>query len=1103
MAAMAPALTDAAAEAHHIRFKLAPPSSTLSPGSAESNGNANNILLAANGTKRKAIAPEDPSLDFRNNSTKEELGKLQPLVASYLCSDVTSVSSKEPLKLQGVFNKQTVLKSHSLLSQSFLKTSDLLGRQPVLEFTLENLKTMSTNSQPPLPQAPVNGLAKKLSRSTNSDHENSSSLNGGKCAPPSAALPGVDYNAGGSELGDLKTGLTNCTLPHRSLDAEHTTPFSNNSTANKSSRNSMEQQRVLEGGSGEARLSSVDSHSDFGSSKLEEQKPSLLAGHHNALDSEMRTRALLRRQADIENRARRLQKRLQVVQAKQVERHIQQQLGGFLEKTLSKLPNLDPLRHRSQLMLTRKAEAALRKAASETVTSEGLSSFLKSDSISEELERFTASGMANLRSSEQAFDSDVTDSSSGGESDVEEEELTKADLEQPHVPLRRRAEWRWAADRAAIVSRWNWLQAHVSDLEYRIRQQTDIYKQIRANKGLIVLGEASPPDPAVDDASRPVSTEVKLEPGADRLSVSGSQPLENLGVSAANTPESHPAKPCGAPRPVNGVINTLQPGLAEHAQGDGPEAEELLHKKQRLNMVSSSSDGTCVAARTRPVLSCKKRRLVRPSSIMPLSKKIHRNSLARCSCDVNPSCALCGSRSSTTLEIQYDAPLLERLSQLDSCIHPVLAFPDDVPTSLHFQSMLKSQWQNKPYEKIKPPKKLSLKHRAPMPTSSLSDPARKDRHKLVNSFFTAAKRSHQKIQPDKAHRPPLDDFTAVSKAERAPERSLVQPPAYDKKRLRDCSSERSEVLKHHTDVGGPSYLSAAVTPTPHSPIARQLSTSSESSAPASTSSQGASNTAQPRRRRGESSFDINNIVIPMSVAATTRVEKLQYKEILTPSWREVDIGALKANSDEDSEEIEDLSDSAFTARHGKCEEMERARWLWSTSMPPQRRGSRSYRSTDGRTTPQLGNPSTPQPASPDVGNCHSHSELSHTHSPRSPISPELLSAPLTPLSRDSMRLLSSEDTRCSTPEAGLDEQAVQPWERRTFPLSYDPRTECEDQSDPQDRSSRCTRRTSGSKSSRETDGTSALPAVASLKSRNPLAAPSSSSSAAVQRPAHR
>lgn len=43
-------------------------------------------------------------------------------------------------------------------------------------------------------------------------------------------------------------------------------------------------------------------------------------------------------------------------------------------------------------------------------------------------------------------------------------------------------------------------------------------------------------------------------------------------------------------------------------------------------------------------------------------------------------------------------------------------------------------------------------------------------------------------------------------------------------------------------------------------------------------------------------------------------------------------------------QIEDLSDSAFAARHSKCEEMERARWLWSTSVPPQRRGSR-YSST--------------------------------------------------------------------------------------------------------------------------------------------------------------
>lgn len=58
--------------------------------------------------------------------------------------------------------------------------------------------------------------------------------------------------------------------------------------------------------------------------------------------------------------------------------------------------------------------------------------------------------------------------------------------------------------------------------------------------------------------------------------------------------------------------------------------------------------------------------------------------------------------------------------------------------SLHFQSMLKSELQNKPCEKIKPPKRLTLKHRPSMPPTSLPDSMRKDRHKLVNTFLAAA-----------------------------------------------------------------------------------------------------------------------------------------------------------------------------------------------------------------------------------------------------------------------------------------------------------------------------------------------------------------------------
>lgn len=98
----------------------------------------------------------------------------------------------------------------------------------------------------------------------------------------------------------------------------------------------------------------------------------------------------------------------------------------------------------------------------------------------------------------------------------------------------KRAESRYTVERAAIISHWNWLQAHISDLEYRIRQQTDIYRQIRASKvsgsapaarqaagpcdmslwspqGSVDLGGAapgSPPAGGADAKSEPVSSQV-------------------------------------------------------------------------------------------------------------------------------------------------------------------------------------------------------------------------------------------------------------------------------------------------------------------------------------------------------------------------------------------------------------------------------------------------------------------------------------------------------------------------------------------------------------------------------------------------------------------
>jgi hypothetical protein len=54
-------------------------------------------------------------------------------------------------------------------------------------------------------------------------------------------------------------------------------------------------------------------------------------------------------------------------------------------------------------------------------------------------------------------------------------------------------EWKWLIDRARVGSRWTWLQAQISELEYKIQQLTDVHRQIRASKGIVILEECHLP----------------------------------------------------------------------------------------------------------------------------------------------------------------------------------------------------------------------------------------------------------------------------------------------------------------------------------------------------------------------------------------------------------------------------------------------------------------------------------------------------------------------------------------------------------------------------------------------------------------------------------
>uniref|UniRef100_UPI00398EDE30 KAT8 regulatory NSL complex subunit 1-like isoform X2 n=1 Tax=Pristiophorus japonicus TaxID=55135 RepID=UPI00398EDE30 len=971
MAAMAPALTEAATEAHH-RFKLATPSS-LSPSGTTDSDTSNSIN---NSAKRKAFA-DDHGLDFRNSSRNEDRCKL---VSPYCCLDAASrpPPPSESVKLQGSFSKHAVIKSHTILSHSLLDTgvirAELVGGQPALEFSPSLLKMMSTSSSqlslPPPPQSPVNGLAKKSAVNIHPDSDLNNAEAAGKVI--SSGLTGIGSNQVEDSI-KLISNVSNSNLTKREVAGEQSNLGELSTIDEDLSKSEVLQcPEFGENGINTGALSSTESSTGGVSASTDGGRKSSTSKTNtiSILDTEVHSRTLLAqtRQSEIERRACRLRKRLEVVQAKQVERHVQQQLGGFVEKTVHKLPHLDCLKHQDgsprnqQLVFACKSDSTARKGGESAC--ETLANFFKSSSVSKGLEKFISSSDSKLRFSENAFDSDVTESSSGGETDIEEDSLTKVEMEQYHAPLRQRSEWRWAIERAAIVSRWNWLQAHVSDLEYRIRQQTDIYRQIRANKGSVMLGDSPPPQDlsrllmsSPDGADCPSIPELKANGTGGKLEMSvcshsslpkivGKQvvppirPIEYVTSCSAPT-ESTPTKACGQPRPVNGVVNSVHSLLPDNSSTDSSDVEELLNKRQRLNALPIPPDNTCIAARVRPVLTCKKRRLVRPNNVQPINRKIQRPLTVRCSCDVTTSCITCGSKNSESQENQYDMPVSERLALLDPCLHPVLSFSDDIPLNMHFQPVLKGHWQNKSLDKNKASKKLSLKHKGLL-TASLSDPSHRARQKLANSILSSAKCTHSKNRTEKTFKQHLDDLLSVSKLESTP----VQEKFLNKKRQRELSAELTEARQALSDMGSPYGSTIRSHTSVHSPLLRQLSTSSESSAPSTTNTQSVASTLAARRRRTESSFDINNIVIPMSVAATTRVEKLQYKEILTPSWRIVDVKVDLTNHrlEEDHEEMEDFSDAMIGFRHAKYEEFERSRWTtWSASpVSAQRRGSRLF-----------------------------------------------------------------------------------------------------------------------------------------------------------------
>ncbi len=285
----------------------------------------------------------------------------------------------------------------------------------------------------------------------------------------------------------------------------------------------------------------------------------------------------------------------------------------------------------------------------------------------------------------------------------------------------KRAIWKWATDRAAIASKWTWLQAQVSDLEYRIRQQSDIYRQIRATKGVVTLGEPLSPEELLCMRTLLASrTNRKLSPieakiarlegrsgdhhtspsnlaslltNVDRQSARLKRSLQNCitPIGQVPPPTSGGTK-LHAPKPMNGLVD----GKAAGCVGGNPlfssnspgtsTTPDTDNKRIKIDAAAGGNDLTSptpvppeelYCARTRPVKYYRRRKLIRTLGIHQSSRKAQKLLSVRCGCcRPNNPCVLCGGKFNHMQKMDMDVmSYTERVAHVDSSFHPVLSLP--------------------------------------------------------------------------------------------------------------------------------------------------------------------------------------------------------------------------------------------------------------------------------------------------------------------------------------------------------------------------------------------------------------------------------------------
>ncbi|XP_014662257.1 PREDICTED: KAT8 regulatory NSL complex subunit 1-like [Priapulus caudatus] len=659
-----------------------------------------------------------------------------------------------------------------------------------------------------------------------------------------------------------------------------------------------------------------------------------------------------KRQVYLERRAERLLQRLRRLQTMQTNTHVREQLVAFVQHQRKNLqscvrsttrtcsaPNssdfhaellqsedVKNLSTAALVNLVRKLESAhgsqrQRLYSSRGAHSEDQVTVALGDDLCDEISCVSSSLAANLGHLERVLDSEATDSSSGGESCDEEEFDT---CETQHHSVYRRASWKWSVDRAAIASRWTWLQAQVSDLEYRIRQQNDIYKQIRANKGPVVLGDQKMD--AVMARARIVNrTARRLSPLETKISnmerYVEAHPNELSPLHSSDSSRAAARRDGFVQKPVNGYIDDDSRTGQQQAAGGTALAPRVSQSSANSVAVTSTTGGlpeaaapgtpavapgqddvTACAARTRPLRSYRKRKLLRAAGIHYINRKAARLSTVKCGCAAPiTSCVMCGGRFNNVQTLDPDTMSLpERIGLLDPSHHQVLSFCQEVPLQHHFESLLKTgDWQTKasPKQTLGPSsssssssttyKKRRLKNHAEQ---------RIKRLKLKNAaaFLLSNAKLRNKLVENNGKRGRLQTLSLPSTAAAALKNSgrnsrLCKSELRESRKQRKAARLALAAMKKQEKqramcFPNDAYGNAMMSPSP--PGSAMLSDVVAGHSHGKL--EGGKDLLRRPFRKSENAFDINNIVIPESMAASARIMKLQYKEIITPKWRVVE-----------------------------------------------------------------------------------------------------------------------------------------------------------------------------------------------------------------------